>query len=169
MPDPYLQIRRLARLAVSSPRGKCERSHAIRSSSCQQAIATRSAYCGKAMSGSWGHRSISTHGHERSKKKSSTSDVGYRGKSGKHLLASISHFDPERSSAQGGVCTAAPIQNISSLSQGQLRPRAATVGASRGDLPPRQGQTESDHDEPSIARSPAVGSAGHRIPPKYPY
>jgi hypothetical protein len=32
-----------------------------------------------------------------------------------------------------------------------------------------QGQTERDHDAPSFARSPAGGSAGHRIPPKYLY
>jgi hypothetical protein len=45
----------------------------------------------------------------------------------------------------------------------------ATVPVSRGDLPPRQGQTERDHDAPPFARSPASGSAGHRIPPKYLY
>jgi hypothetical protein len=65
--------------------------------------------------------------------------------------------------------SAAWIQNISSLSQGQSRSLAPTVAASRGDLPPRQGQTERDHDAPPFARSPAGGSAGHRIPPKYLY
>ena len=98
MPDPYLQTRRLARLVVSSPRGTCERSHAIRSSSCQQAIATRSAYYGKPMSGCGAtarSRRMATNALGKNRRPVHAGDVGYRGKSGKHLLsASISRFDP---------------------------------------------------------------------------
>ena len=44
--------------------------------------------------------------------------------------------------------------------------RAATVAASRGDLPPRQGQTERDHDAPPICQVPGRWQRRASVSPK---